>query len=312
MAEEIKPENKEPKQEVEPKQKQDFWKWYEKNHKLLLFIFFALLLSGIIYLVIFSIQTGDIMNKDITLTGGTLITIFTSDSYDLAQLETEFNSELGSPVIIRKLTESYSNKQLAITIESKEEVQVLEDAAEKIFDIQLTEENSSIEMTGTALSESFYKELITAIALAFLFMSVVVFIIFRKIIPSIAVIQAAIFDIVFALVLSNIFGIRMSTAGIAALLMLIGYSVDTDIMLTTKVLKRKEKPVNMRLKSAFKTGIIMTLTSIVAILVAYFFIQASLLKQMFLIISFGLVGDIISTWLGNASILKWYMTKKRN
>ncbi len=251
------------------------------------------------------------MNKDITLTGGTLLTVFTSDSFDLEQLEAEFASELGTSVIIRRIQEPYSNKQVAITIETKAEIETIQEAAEKIMNIELNEENSSIEMTGTALSESFYNELITAIALAFLFMSIVVFIIFRKIVPTIAVIQAAIFDIAFALVLSNLFGIRMSTAGIAALLMLIGYSVDTDIMLTTKVLKRREKTINARIKGAFKTGIIMTITSLVAMMVAYSFVQAGLLKQMFLVISFGLIGDLISTWLGNASILKWHAEKVR-
>jgi preprotein translocase subunit SecF len=306
------PINEEKKgEEPKPKKKMKFSEWYDKKYKVLLFISLAILALCIIYLVFFAIQNGDIMNKDITLTGGTLLTIFTSEEYDANEVETTLSLQLGSPVVVRKLTESYSNKQLAITIESEVDAEELEDAAEDFFDIILNEENSSVEMTGTALSESFYNELVTAILLAFIFMSVVVFIIFRRVIPSVAVIQAAVFDIAFALVISNIIGIRMSTAGIAALLMLIGYSVDTDIMLTTKILKRREGTINHRIKGAFKTGAIMTITSLVAVLVAYFFVQASLLKQMFLIISFGLFADLISTWFGNASILKWHVERRK-
>ena len=41
------------------------------------------------------------------------------------------------------------------------------------------------------------------------------------------------------LALIDFLGIEISAAGIAAFLMLIGYSVDTDILLTSRALKRK-------------------------------------------------------------------------
>ena len=48
--------------------------------------------------------------------------------------------------------------------------------------------------------------------------------------------------------------------------MLIGYSVDSDILLTTRVLKRQGK-LNDKLAGAFHTGIIMTSTTIAAVTV---------------------------------------------
>jgi len=54
---------------------------------------------------------------------------------------------------------------------------------------------------------------------------------------------------------------KLSTAGIAAFLMLIGYSVDTDILLSSHLLKRKEGGMWVRLHSAFKTGIMMSVTT---------------------------------------------------
>ena len=54
-------------------------------------------------------------------------------------------------------------------------------------------------------------------------MSFVIFILFRTFIPSIAVIFAAFADIVMTLALVNYLGIKLSTAGIEAFLMLIGY-----------------------------------------------------------------------------------------
>ena len=68
--------------------------------------------------------------------------------------------------------------------------------------------------------------------------------------PAFAVMFSAFADIVMTLAVVNLVGIKLSTAGIVAFLMIIGYSVDTDILLTTRLLKRKES-VNKSLKGAF-------------------------------------------------------------
>ena len=113
------------------------------------------------------------------------------------------------------------------------------------------------------------------------------------------------------LALVNIIGIKLSTAGIVAFLMLIGYSVDTDILLTTRLLRRKES-VNKALFGAFKTGTTMTITSIIAITTALIAIYSfeSVLNQIFTILLIGLGFDLFNTWITNASIIKWYVRNK--
>ncbi|MFH1308547.1 MAG: MMPL family transporter, partial [Patescibacteria group bacterium] len=258
------------------------------------------------------INTGDIMRKDVTLTGGTTVTIFTGEEINLAQFKQTLIETLNEEVIVRRLQDVATGRQIAILIESKVDYKLLQPELESILGYVLNQENSSVEMSGASLSESFYKQLLTALIIAFILMATVVLIMFRSIIPSLAVILAAITDVLGALAIANIFGFNLSTAGIAALLMLIGYSVDTDIMLTTKVIKRKgEGTVNSRIKSAFKTGLTMTLTSLTVMLSAYFVVQSPVLKQIFFILSAGLFIDLLATWFGNASILKWYANKKK-
>jgi preprotein translocase subunit SecF len=130
--------------------------------------------------------------------------------------------------------------------------------------------------------------------------------------PSIAVIFAAFADIVMALTIVDFLGIKLSAAGIAAFLMLIGYSVDTDILLTTRALKKREGTLNQRIYGAFKTGILMTLTGLVAVLPAFFIVTGlpDSFRQIFLILALGLGADIINTWMANASIIKLYCNKK--
>jgi len=130
-------------------------------------------------------------------------------------------------------------------------------------------------------------------------------------IPSVAVIISAFSDIVITIAVLNIVGVKLSTAGIAALLMLIGYSVDTDILLSTRVLKSKEGTVFTRSLGAMKTGMTMAITTIVAVTFAYFFAQTEVIKQIMLVIFIGLVIDVINTWLMNTGILRWHLESKR-
>ena len=93
--------------------------------------------------------------------------------------------------------------------------------------------------------------------------------------------------------------------------MLIGYSVDTDILLTTRVLKRQEGGSLMnKIFNAMRTGLILTTTSFAAVLSAYIFTESDVIKQITLILTIGLFFDVIYTWLQNAVILRLYMERK--
>jgi len=282
--------------------------WYDRNYKKLLLIPLIIGIASLIFLVSFYAKTGDIMYKDVSLKGGTVITI--NGDIDTATIESELPKYF-SDVGFRKLTDVTSGKRIATIIETSAESSVV---SSKIIElgIELTDENSSTEFTGPSLSANFYKQLMWALLISFILMSIVIFILFKSFVPSIAVISAAVFDIMIPLVILNIFGISVSSAGIAAFLMLLGYSVDTDILLTSRALKKKEGTLNQRILGAFNAGILMTGTSLAAVLPVFFLVTGlpDSFRQIFLILALGLVTDIFSTWLTNASIIKWYCEKK--
>jgi preprotein translocase subunit SecF len=138
------------------------------------------------------------------------------------------------------------------------------------------------------------------------------FIYWRFNVPSFAVVLSAFADILMTLVVIDLLGMKLSSAGIIAFLMLIGYSVDTDILLTNRVLKGTTGSLNHRIFGAFKTGITMTITAILAVLAALFLISSfsNTMAQIFTILAIGLGFDIYNTWVTNTSIIKWYVTKK--
>ncbi|MDD2445174.1 MAG: hypothetical protein PHH53_03440 [Candidatus Nanoarchaeia archaeon] len=131
-------------------------------------------------------------------------------------------------------------------------------------------------------------------------------------IPSVAVILSAFADITLTLAVVNLLGMKISTAGIVAFLMLIGYSVDTDILLTTRVLNKKNT-LNKEMFGALKTGLTMSATTIIAVSTALIIVIpfASVLNQIFTILLIGLGFDLFSTWITNASILKWHIEKTK-
>ncbi len=291
-------------QEQQPKKN-----WHDKHYKTLLLIPLVLLIFSFVYLGIFYSQNHDFMHKDISLTGGTSVTIY--DQINILELEQNLQDKLDE-IAIREIYDLITNEQKAVVIETKSDIDTTKQALEEYLGYELNEENSSFEFTGSSLSEGFYKQLLIAILIAFIFMGIVVFIIFRTVVPSTAVILSAFANILMTLVVVNILGIKMSTAGIVAFLMLIGYSVDTDILLTTRILKRREGSLNERITGAMKTGLTMTLTSLFAFLLALFVVKSfsNVLAQILTVLCIGLGFDLINTWITNVSILKWYFKKK--
>ncbi len=287
--------------------------WHDRHYKTLLIIPAVLLLFSIIFLINFQAQHGDFFKKDISLTGGTSLTIY--EQINKANLEGNLSNQL-EDLNVREVSNLITGEQSGITIQTKtgsqETKQLLEDYLG--YELRTTGENLNADLVtnGSVFSENFYRQLLFAVLLAFVFMAIVVFIIFRTTIPSLAVIISAFANIVMTLVLVDLLGIKMSTAGIIAFLMLIGYSVDTDILLTTRILKRTEGTLNSRIYGALKTGLTMTLTSFFAFLIALIIVSSfsSVLAQIFTILVIGLGFDILNTWITNVSILKWYYLKE--
>lgn len=290
----------------------DFRKIYFNNYKKLFIIPVIILIVAIAFLGYQYTQTGDIIEKDVTLKGGITATIFTSESFP--DIETQLQDSFpGKDIIVRDITQFGSDQHIGVSVEiSDVEQDELKEALEEITGLTLGSENYSLEIVGSSLGENFYKQMVVAILLAFLFMAIVVFITFRVWVPSITVVFAAFADLTITIALLNILNLRLSTAGIAALLLLIGYSIDTNILLTTRVLKKREGTIFEAIKSSMKTGLTMSVTTIVALSVGYFVATSLVLKQMFLIIIIGLLVDIIFTYLMNASVLIWYAKKKRS
>ena len=285
---------------------------YEGQYKKLLIIPFALLLVAILLIGLKIAKTGDFINRDVSLKGGVTITIPLEQDVDTLKLKNSLSSEFPANDIAAKSISQFGS-QIGIIVEAdipEGEASKLVDAIEKELNINLKNSGYSVEIVGSSLGVSFFKETITALAIAFVFMGIVVFLYFRTFVPSVAVILAAFSDIVVTLAIVNFLGVKISAAGIAAFLMLIGYSVDTDILLSTRLLKRKEGTEMERIYGAINTGFTMTLTTLVAVVIGLIFTQSDVIRQIMIILLIGLLVDMINTWIQNVGILRLYLERK--
>ena len=283
-------------------------KIYEKEYKLLLIIPFALLLIALISLGMFYVENDTFINKGISLKGGTSLTIISE-----VATEAEIISLLGYEGEINSRALSGSGKQLGIIVEVDEtdqnEINGMIDKLNEKYN--LGENDITVETIGSSLGSSFFQETVKSMIIAFIFMGIVVFLYFRTIVPSLAVILAAVSDIFVTMAVVNTLGIKVGSAGIAAFLMLIGYSVDSDILLSTKVIKRKDGTLDERIYSAMRTGLMMSLTTITAVFIALIFSQSPVITQIMEILLIGLLIDLVNTWIQNVGILRWYMEAKK-
>jgi preprotein translocase subunit SecF len=297
-------------EEIETKTEKKFTRFYDNNYKKILIIPIILLIISLSYIGYFYSKTGDIMLKDSSLTGGTTITLIGDINSEVIELK--LKSQF-SDLNLRKITDLRTGRPISTIIETSAAIEEIKPVLEEILGYELTTENSSTEFTGPSLSRSFYKQLMIALLISFILISFVIFILFRTFVPTLAVIFSIFADIVMPLALINFLGIKISAAGIAAFLMLIGYSVDTDILLTTRAIRKKGGTINSRLYGAFKTGTFMTSTALIAVIPAFFIVSSlpDSFRQIFLILVLGLFADLINTWMTNMSIIKWYCEKRR-
>jgi len=282
---------------------------YDKKYKQLMFGTFAVIFIALVILGVQYVRTGEFVQKGISLKGGIAVTVPVQDQIDISDLGAKLSRQFpGKDLTTRGITSG--GAVTAITVEAADinKEQLIE--ALETIGITTPADQYSVEQTGSAIGQAFYGQMLKALLIAFIFMAIAVYATFRAAIPSMFVVLAAVSDIICTLAVISLLNVRLSTAGIAAFLMLIGYSVDTDILLTTRVLKRKEGTVLDRILGAMRTGALMTGTGFIATLISYFITQSDVIAQIMLILSIGLFFDFFMTWIQNAGILRWYLERK--
>ncbi|HII61649.1 protein translocase subunit SecF [Pyrococcus horikoshii] len=267
-------------------------------YPLIVFIIALIIIAGMY------IKTGSPVREGIELKGGSVITL-QGINVDPDQLASELG-KLGIEANVEKFTGVTGGKGVRIYIPAGEDINKVQNFLKEKF--------PGVEPQVTFIGPTFGKMVreqgIKAIVYAFIGMAVVVFLFFRVPVPSLTVVFSAFSDMVIAVALMDIFGIELSQATIAALLMLIGYSVDSNILLTTRLLRRKEFSVEEAYYSSLRTGFTMSTTTLGALASLWIFSTAKVIDDIASVLIFGLLADFMNTWIFNAGVLRLYIKKR--
>jgi len=276
-----------------------------KSYRKFLIVTAILILTSLALIGSRYYQTGELFERSIDLKGGTLITVNTNADIDMTSLESYLKDIFGD-VKIRRTTGIGTPSIIAEVGGEADAEAVLSEMNRFGIDTRV----NSVQTIGTSLGTAFWSQAQLGIIFAFIAMGVIVFLLFRKLVPSALIITCAAFDIITALAFMQVFGVQFSLASLAAILMLIGYSVDTDIMLTTRLLKETDSPFAERFRRSLKTGLTETITSIVAVSALLLSAISPVLSEIAAVLLIGLFADIVYTWTMNSVLLRWYMDKK--
>jgi len=263
----------------------------------------ALLAVALLVLAGWYVTTGAPVQLGTEFTGGTELRVQTATPP--AELSEQFDAEIVSVSPVRSEADTY------IVTFPPEAENIAEQARNNLQPVEGQSQSDvvkSVQGTSASFGSSTQRLALTGLGVAFVGMSVLVFLMFRTFVPSIAVVISAFSDIVIPLALMNVLGIELSLGTVAALLMLIGYSVDSDILLNNHIIRRSGGFYESTYR-AMRTGVTMTLTSLSAMavmaLVAYLF-GIDLLASIGLVLVLGLATDLMNTYMLNLSLLRWW------
>ncbi len=309
MAKEKKIEKKEKKDSKESKNL--FLDYYKKYYKKLLFIPIFMLLISIFFIYQAISDEGTPIYRDISLKGGlsSILNIETNiASNELQnQLESDFRE---NSFAVSEVFEDGKKSGFIVDTDLEEE-KFLEYISAYFETDFIFGENYTSNFISPTLSSAFFKQAVFILLISFILMSIVVFLYFKKLVPSGALIISAIFDLIVTIGVLNMMEFKISIAGIGALLMLIGYSIDTDVLLTNRLVKEFGGDNFEKVFDAFKTGMLMTLTTLAAGVIALILTNSSVIYEICLILVIGLIVDFFSTWFQNTAILLTWLENKK-
>ncbi|MBS3050549.1 MAG: hypothetical protein J4400_00155 [Candidatus Aenigmarchaeota archaeon] len=271
---------------------------FEKHWKIWLWIPIILLILSVGVIANNIFTTGSFMERDIELTGGKSIT-FGISSADVDAIKSEL------PYASVHVTSGVGKNLIIEASVDRNEDEIIAAVSRHASVIG----SPTVRTVGPSIGNIFFQQTQIALILAFVLMAVTVFILFRSVIPSLIVILAATADIVITIAVLSILGVTLSLAVIAALLMVIGYSVDTNMVLTSELLKGRGS-VSSGIKRAMKTGLTMTSTIFVALVAMYFLSGSLIIEQIALVLIIATLFDAPTTWMTNAGVLRYWLKKR--
>ncbi len=281
---------------------EEFVAFYVRHYKKMVFLPIALVVvfGGII--ATYYLQHGTPVNEDISLSGGISLTINTNKSVNVQTLTNELASSLKTEVSVAVLHSQFSNNIIGYTITAKNSTTRALNSTVSSFLAPVTSTNSNINFVSPAIAQNSIYDSFILLGAAFILVAFVSLFYFRNPAQSFSNVISIISDVINVIGVMDLLAISFSTASIAGILMLMGYSADRNIILATNILKRKEASVKYRLSHTIKTSLTMDAAALLTFIVLFLGTTNTTIQSIAIILIIGVIFDDFTVWILNGSI----------
>lgn len=276
-----------------------------KNNKIFYIIPVVIIIIGIIM----GFVNGG-FNLDTEFIGGTSLTIDMGKDFSDSELNNFAEKALGKDVTVQK---TEGNKAVIRTVEiTNDEKATLLSALATEYGIEAEAEN--FESVSATIGAETQQKAIIAVIIAVVLMLIYISIRF-EFLSGVAAVMALIHDVLIMLAVYLIFKIPVNSSFVAALLTILGYSINATIVMFDRVrentrLTRKEAFQSIVNKSVWQTmgrSINTTITTLVTIVLLYF-MGVDAIKEFALPIIVGVLAGFYSSVFLSGNF--WIMLKK--
>jgi preprotein translocase subunit SecF len=175
----------------------------------------------------------------------------------------------------------------------------------------IPENSVDIEPMGPAISGIQSEGMLYSIIVAFIVIGIITLIIFRRRVVPMTILLVIGLDILCVLGYMALFRVPLSLTSILVIVMLVGYAIDTNILLAYRVLKRVGGELREQVAASLNTGLMTGVLLVVILLSLNILTSAMQLNVLTVMLIFGIAINILNTWFLGAGILLRHAERQR-
>ncbi|MCS7093673.1 MAG: hypothetical protein RMJ18_00590 [Candidatus Aenigmarchaeota archaeon] len=245
------------------------------------------------------IKNGEFFIRDLDLKGGTSISFLTEKEVSIQNVSLILG-EFGEKTLI---SISKTEKEYSVKITLPSEIPY-ENVTEIIKKSDLDPKDISVQFIGPELGTAFFSQVVYLLSIAYVLVFIGNFFIYRRISVATTILLSSFANIIYIFGMTTLLNIPITFAGFTSILLVIAYTIDSNILLSTKLLGSKIEEFYEQYKKTLITGVTISSSLILSMIIVLIFSDSPFLNNIAQVLLIGFAVDLINTYLLNAGIIE--------
>jgi preprotein translocase subunit SecF len=279
----------------------------EKNYKKFIIVTIVLFIIFIGTILFNYLRNGYILNKSIDISGGYITMI--NNNYHIT------NQEVNNVLYKINVTNYIIyNTPSIIYIESGEKINTSEliYLFNSYYNIPLSSQDISVQQYSSIVGNIIFNQFVEFVFITMVLVGLIIFIAFRVSNVTLNIMSTIAFDILGLLAILSTIKYPIGANGFIAMLMILGFAIDNNVVLSTNIVKEKEKPFIEKVKMSFRVGMLMELIALYTLIILYLFVPVPSVREFSIVLFIAIILDLLYYLIGNIPIYKYFESKKES